>query len=337
MSFVLPLALAAVLLAPARLFAWGCEGHQVVAYIAERELNPTALGNVNALLTDFPIDPTLHRFCGASFAAASPMGDAATWADDVRDSRGNGEWHFVDVPLASAGQDPTQFCGSQGCVLVAIQEQLAILRAPGPNSAAKADALRYIIHFTGDVHQPLHAATDNDRGGNCDPLTFNRKPHLSRGAYSPELHGIWDTDLVEELQDRSDVEGPEALAQLLDSEITADQRSQWTASQPNDWAIESTKAAVSTAYSGLTKANGSAATAADFANSEVNNSCDLGREKAIVAMGITANDQYRSAAEAVIEERLKRAGIRLAKLLNDTWPDSETLSEHRALHSAAHQ
>src|SRR5580693_7603620 len=194
--------LAPVLFCPFKAWAWGCEGHQVVAYIAEHELNPTALSQANALLSSLAID--IHRNCTSS-PGTTPMSDAATWADDVRFGRPKtAPWHFIDVPLDHAGEDPNQWCNND-CVLTAIQNQLKILRDDSAgDSDEKVEALRFIIHFVGDVHQPLHAATDSDRGGNCDPLTFDRKPRLSRGSYSPELHGIWDTQMVAELGSSSD-------------------------------------------------------------------------------------------------------------------------------------
>src|SRR5262249_34008993 len=64
--------------------------------------------------------------------------------------------------------------------------------------ANRANALRFIIHFVGDLHQPLHATTNSDRGANCVPVQFFRRAaHSASGSYSPNLHGIWDTDLVE--------------------------------------------------------------------------------------------------------------------------------------------
>jgi hypothetical protein len=324
-----------VLLCPSFAWAWGCEGHQVIAYIAEHELTPTALSQANALLNSGAID--IHRNCTVS-AGTTPMSDAATWADDVRFSRRDtAAWHFIDVPLEHAGEDPKQWCNND-CVLSALKNQLAILRDDSAgDSTERVEALRFIIHFVGDVHQPLHAATDSDRGGNCDPLTFDRKPHSSRGSYSPELHGIWDTQMVVELGDKSQVDDAQSLAQLLDKEITDTERSSWTSSTPTDWAIESTRLAVSTAYVGLTKADGTMATSSDFVNSELNNKCDLAAEKRIVAMGVNANEDYRVAAEAVIEQRLKQAGVRLAKLLNDTWPDDSATAHRTALHRSSPQ
>ncbi len=318
-----------------RLMAWGCNGHQVVAYIAERELNPVALSNAVTLLTTFPI--TIHRNCTA-LPGTTPMSDAATWADDVRFLRKNtAPWHFVDVPLEHAGEDPNNWCNGS-CVIKAINDQMQVLRTAdlqNPDEAT-AEALRFVIHFVGDLHQPLHATTNTDRGGNCVPLAFgNRKPHAKGTSYSPELHGIWDTEMVQELGANSATDDTIGLAQLLDKEITERQRHAWSSKTPTEWAIESTKFAASTAYKGLTNSHGDVVDASGLAGSEVNGGCDGTVESKIVAMGIEANANYRSASEAVIEERLKQAGVRLAFLLNSIWPDENATAAHAAVHKGS--
>ncbi len=317
---------------PVHLMAWGCEGHQVVAYIAEREMNPAALSNANALLQAFAI--TIHRNCTAP-AGTTPMSDAATWADDVRFKRPDtAPWHFIDVPLPHAGEDPSPWC-NDSCVIKAINDQLEVLRTADLSNPEETttEALRFVIHFVGDIHQPLHAITNADRGGNCDPVIFgNRKPRLSGGSYSPELHGIWDTQMVQELGTASSVDDAVGLAQLLDREITAQERSTWTANGVTDWAIESSNFAATAGYVGLTRSGGSAVAASELAGSEANNKCVPAKEKAIVAMGVAANASYREASEAVIEERLKEAGVRLANLLNSIWPDDTVTATHDAIH-----
>jgi hypothetical protein len=322
---------AVALIYPRQAQAWGCEGHQVVAFIAERQMNPTALENANALLTQFPI--TIHRNCQT--VGTTPMSDAATWADDVRFVRPEtAGWHFIDVPFASAGGDPEPFC-NDNCVMFALRNQIAVLKDPSSDPEKQAEALRFIIHFAGDIHQPLHAVTNADRGGNCVPIFLGgRKPHLSKGSFSPELHGIWDTQLVEALGDDSGVDSPEALAQLLNSEITPQEKQSWIGTDPDAWARESGKAATTVAYAGLTRQDGTAISASDIANSEVDNKCSASVEQQIVAMQIQPNDAYLSSAEEMIEQRLKQAGVRLADILDQIWPDQAT-SAHKPLHRTA--
>jgi len=150
-------------------FAWGCEGHQTVALIAKQNLNARALAKVNQILTANPVDPSLPRFCQP--VATDPMEDASTWADDYRKGHPEtGDWHFIDIPRCAAKGSYT--CEPvKSCVTVALAEQIKILQDSSSDPGVQANALRFIIHFAGDIHQPLHATTNNDRGGNCVPIT----------------------------------------------------------------------------------------------------------------------------------------------------------------------
>ena len=134
--------------------AWGCKGHQTVAYLAEKNLTPEALKMVNDILKAHPIDPTLKRWCGNDIFDL--MADAATWPDDVRAQYKNDAWHYIDIPRQAEKGPLAKYCGSQGCVTEAITEQVAILKDKSADPAKRADALRFIIHFVGDLHQPMH-------------------------------------------------------------------------------------------------------------------------------------------------------------------------------------
>src|ERR1035437_169686 len=102
-------AVAAFLSAPSFAWAWGCEGHQVVALLAEKHLNPRALATVKQILNDAPIDSTLNRYCKQGGIDA--MADASTWADDIRPQRPKAApWHYIDIPLGTSHMDITKFC-----------------------------------------------------------------------------------------------------------------------------------------------------------------------------------------------------------------------------------
>jgi hypothetical protein len=78
--------------------AWGCKGHQTVAYLAEKHLSPAAQQMVQSLLNDNLIDPTLKRLCNNT--GLDEMANSATWADDFRDKdKSTGDWHFIDISL----------------------------------------------------------------------------------------------------------------------------------------------------------------------------------------------------------------------------------------------
>jgi S1/P1 Nuclease len=98
--------------------------------------------------------------------------------------------------------DIAQYCPhAEGCVTSAITDQLAVLRNTSASAQARVDALRYVIHFVGDLHQPLHTTTNDDRGGNCVPVAFFDHAPVETNPvkedYKPNLHGVWDTDIIE--------------------------------------------------------------------------------------------------------------------------------------------
>jgi hypothetical protein len=309
--FLLVCAMGAFATAPT-LRGWGCKGHQTVALLAEKHLTPEAKQMVQTLLSGNPIDPSLKRFCGN--VGLDAMADSATWADDERSvDPSTGPWHFIDVPLGATQQNQVeQFCGAAGCVTQAITQQLAILKDKTATPANRATALRFILHFVGDLHQPLHATDNDDRGANCVPLTyFRRKPHDKNNSYTPNLHHIWDTEIVERQMEGAD---PEEFATTLDTMFTASFAAwQQGGMQLDAWAWEGHQRAVDTAYGKLPvkiapePANVMVKTCADDNN--------IGQR--MLQKNIVADATYQAVAGQVAEERLAQAGIRLAMILND--------------------
>jgi nuclease S1 len=302
-------ALILLLLASPAAKAWGCKGHQTVALIAEKHLTPEAKKMVDALLSANPIDPKLKRYCGD--AVRDAMADASTWPDDVRGERKNGPWHYIDIPLGASRGDLQQYCGAEGCVTKAITENAAILRDQNSDPAKRADALRYVIHFVGDLHQPLHGATNNDEGGNCVPVNYLRRGvHESGHALSPNLHSLWDTAIVERDMEGAD---PAEFAETLEAMFTPKIESwQKTGVHVDDWAWESHDYAVNTVYAGLTPKIPVEAAVVVHSCSDDNN---VGER--LLRMHVAAGSAYQEIAAPVIEERIAQAGIRLAMILNE--------------------
>ena len=84
--------------------AWGCEGHQVIALLAEKHLTPHALATANQILKDNPIDPSMNRFCKQGGLDA--MADSSTWADDYRTLHPEtGPWHYIDIRFGTTLSD----------------------------------------------------------------------------------------------------------------------------------------------------------------------------------------------------------------------------------------
>jgi len=227
-------------------------------------------------------------------------------------------WHFLDIPRGAPKGDIAPYCPpSVGCVTTAIAGQLAVLRNPGAGVQARGDALRFVIHLVGDLHQPLHAATNNDRGGNCVPVTFfGRAPDETdpaRGDYRPNLHSVWDTDIVEHL---AHGRTPQQVAEELDGMFRA-QIPAWE-SQPVNlaaWAWESHQAAEDVAYGGLP------AKIAIETPHEMHTCADGDRiSERMLRLHEQIGEEYERDAESVVRQQLAKAGARLAAVLNSLWP-----------------
>jgi len=156
---------------------WGATGHRAVAYLAFNYLSPDTTKYLTDILENYP---------------PYDISDAATWADQVRHSRPYTEgWHFIDArdsPPNSCFVQYPQDCGSEdeGCVISAIANQTSLFISPDTSSLTRKEALRYLLHFVGDIHQPLHAENAY-RGGNQIKVCFRK------ACAHNNLHSVWDT------------------------------------------------------------------------------------------------------------------------------------------------
>ncbi len=301
--------------APAR--AWGCEGHQVVALLAEKHLTPHALSMAKKILAEGPIDPSLSRFCKPG--ATDPLADASTWPDDMRGLRPEtAPWHYVDIPLGTTRREVEKFCDpKEGCVTRAISDQLAVLRSSETDPRKRADALRFLIHFVGDLHQPLHATTNNDQGGNCVPVAFfDALPQLRNPlteSYAPNLHGVWDTNILARATEGKTVE---QVASDLDQSFRK-KIARWEkgSADIDAWAWESYQLAAKMVYGKLpvripVEAPQPITSCAD----------DNHISARMLKVKEHLDAPYQAAAVPIVRRRLAQAGARLALLLNQLWP-----------------
>ena len=154
--------------------AWGAQGHRVIATLAESQLTPAARKEVTRLLA---LEP------GHTLVSIS------TWADEHR-SEPSRPWHYVNLPRTNCTYKAQRDCADGRCVVRAIQTQIKVLASSAPDEE-RLIALKYLVHFAGDVHQPLHAGFQDDKGGNTYQLqAFN---------HGSNLHALWDTGLIESL------------------------------------------------------------------------------------------------------------------------------------------
>lgn len=231
--------------------AWGDEGHETIGLVAEHYLTPAEKAEVDRLLA-LPIE--------LQSAVPATMRDRATWADKYRDSDRNStkirynlthNWHFVDLAIDQPnmttacfgdhalppGANPSEQTADE-CVVQKIEEFTQVLANKSLPDADRAKALTFLLHFVGDIHQPLHAAERNDdHGGNLVYIVIGKNKNGSN------LHSYWDTATVKRLGST-----PEALSGALISDISASDLTAWRTGGPRDWAMESYQVAHDAAY-----------------------------------------------------------------------------------------
>ena len=181
-KFIATSSLLVAALFPKVVLAWGTNGHQVIALIAEGKLSPKAKAEVDRLLAQEP---------GQSLASVS------TWADEHRNPA-TAAWHYVNFPRHTCQYLAERDCPDGKCVVAAIERQFEVLKS-SESDVRRLLALKYIVHFVADVHQPLHAGYADDRGGN--------QYQLQAFMHGSNLHGLWDTGIIKSLN-----ETPEAMA-----------------------------------------------------------------------------------------------------------------------------
>src|SRR5262245_14049316 len=254
----------------------------------------------------------------------------STWADDYRLAhRETGFWHFLDLPLTGTG-DVVALCEG-GCTPHAIADQINEFQTY-PGSAAAADALRFLIHLVADAHQPLHAETNNDRGGNCIPvdfLTTSTKRHVdSHGkvTYDPELHSVWDKSIIDDV-----LVGNGSLTDFADRLFQAAQphRMEWRNLTLNDtieqqittWMMDAHQSAINTGYAHLVAGvHHKPISATKLAGPACLQNCaDNGFQDKIAKKKVQINQIYVDSASPVVEVQLEKAGLRLAALLDALW------------------
>jgi nuclease S1 len=197
---------------PGPALAWGRIGHRVAAKMAEGRLTPAARDAVRAILGP-----------GVSLA------DASTWADGQKEVEESYRWHFVNVPI-SADRYDSRYCSPKGCVVNKIEDFRRILQHSQSEIVQKQQALKFLIHLIGDLHQPLHVGDNNDQGGNLLQIRFF--------GVGSNLHRLWDSQVMERHTKNEKV-------WLWDFDFVANPKmvSEWSKGTPADWATESLRIA----------------------------------------------------------------------------------------------
>ncbi|MFD0739221.1 S1/P1 nuclease [Lysobacter koreensis] len=280
------LLLTAVLLLPALLlpaapaFAWSALGHRLVGELAQRHLHPAAQAQVAALLAGEP---------------APTLAGVAMWADHLRDNdpprfKATSRWHYVGTQ-GSCQFEPARDCPDGACVIGAIETQRRVLADRSQPLAARRDALKFLVHFVGDVHQPMHANHQPDKGGNdfqvslrtdLQPEPYARK-HYVDGVMGTNLHSVWDFYILGSAGFGTNGAALQPYADRLDA-------------QP--WPPLTTPLSAPVAWAG--------------------ESCRLVDARGLYPPGHKLDRAYLDAMRPLAEQRVRQGAYRLAALLNET-------------------
>jgi len=237
------------------LISWGRTGHNVIGRIAANHLTGKAKAGVAALL------------------GTETLADVASWADDNRD-RTTASWHFINVETGLSFEDFKQQVTAGTNVYTVLVKEEGILADEKASREDRATALKYIVHFVGDIHQPMHVSRAEDKGGNTIQVQYD--------GQGTNLHSLWDTRMLEHAGLNED-----QLAQNFDKATPA-QIKKWQSDPQINWAWESYQIS-SQLYSEIEK------------------------------NGTTIDDAYYQAHMPIVENRIEKAGIRLAGLLNEIF------------------
>ncbi len=277
---VLVAASAALLAQPS--LAWGPLGHRAVGAVADALLTARARRQVERLLAgDLDRDGTA--------SGRTTLAEVSVWADEIRGGDADRpRWHYDNMPVCGAAQDPASWCAQGECASARVGLLLAVLADPARPLRERNEALKWVVHLVGDMHQPLHAA-DYAEGATRVPVELAGRK--DRRALT--LHGAWDVRLVEAALQAAHNQPPppEALHALIERARRFDAAQQTT--PVARWLAESN------------------ALARDVALHFPGFSCEReDRGTVVLSRG------YQQRAERVIRTQLALAGARLAAVLN---------------------
>ena len=263
------------------LLAWNAEGHMVVAQIAYNHLNPTAKAKCDALIA---VSVQYAGITNNTFVTA------ACWADDLKSSTSAfSNWHYIDIPFSLDGTSTNGVSASSFDVVRAINLCITNLQSVTASTSNQAVSLRFLLHFVGDIQQPLHCSTavsaahlTGDNGGNSftlDSPWFN-------------LHSLWDGgggylfDSVSRPLSGSAQNTLNAKVAQIEANYPYNYTTNLgTIANPMTWAQEGFNLAKTNCYVGITNST-------------------------------TPTTSYTNTAQATTEQRMAQGGHRLADLLN---------------------
>jgi len=278
------------LLVPPAARAWWADGHELIAAIAYHELTPTEQARVDTMLSQHT-NFTTWSAGGASHLEVFMK--ASIWADDIRnynDPSTRADWHFIDYKLKPQSYPMRAALKPTDNVVVGLNQLTDWLEDSHLPPPEQARNLAFLIHFVGDIHQPLHCESlfnatfstypDGDKGGNRFMVHTN-----ATTTHSTKLHSLWD-GLLGDGEKLTDIEA--RVGPLTTAHPRTEFTSQLAKPDPKDWSLESRALAISTGYKPLSALNGT------------------------TSHPITLPSNYMDEARTLSEKQAALAGYRLA-------------------------
>jgi len=269
---------------------WGSQGHEITGLIAQRLITSQAFSKIKMLIPQ----------------QNGQLAQVANWADQIR-SQPAFKWssplHFADVPDWACDFIHSRDCADNMCVVGAVANYTTRQNMNSLPMNQKVEALKFFVHFAGDIHQPLHVGFLSNLGGNSLQGKFMGK--------TTNLHSLWDSGLLTKLLSEKFGGDQNAFADYLSDKIQGEwssQAKQWrtcTTSAPFkacpvEWAEESAELACNHAY---VEADG---------KTPIKNNFNLGQD-------------YYDRNIDVVEIQLAKSGVRMANVLNSLYPTVELM------------
>ena len=277
--------------------AWGNLGHETVAFIAENLITANGEAWAQSILNS---------------TTSGYLASVATWADTYRytaEGKFSAAYHFIDAednPPQSCNIDYERDCGASGCVVSAIANYTRRVQQPSVLSAQQVNyALRWLIHFLGDITQPLHDENLALGGNNID-VTFD--------STSTNLHHVWDTNMPEKFVGGYSLADAKTWAANLTAEIKTGKYKKQAASWFGSASISDP---VSAALTWATDGNSYVCSVVLPEGETAVESTDLG-------------DAYYQGAIDTIELQIAKGGYRLAHWLDQIAAAQKVSSGRRS-------
>jgi hypothetical protein len=257
----------------------------MVAEIAVRYLEPGTRVQLAALLAD-------DRLADGELSGRRTLAEVANWADEIKDfdwGRRRASWHYDDLAVCGPAES-AKYCRGGRCASAQLARQIEVLADPDERPRTRNEALKWVVHLVGDIHQPLHAANRGDRGGNLVQVSFfGERDNPPYGSIN--LHTVWDVQIPRRL-----IAARGGERAFVSAPIAERDRKAWEAGSISDWIAESHALARDRVYALLPVAS----------------SCG-DRVTGVVEIG----EAYYASAAPLVDLQIRKAGIRLARVLND--------------------